>query len=150
MATNERDEIAAQVQVVQSEVADEARTKGLSALANAGGAELATVVEGGLDARIAWDRVIDDITRVMPDGLWIRTTTGVSLADDKAEETAAPGTLRIDGTSIVGQQEIARFAARIKTLRDIESVSLDTVATTLIDEREVLEFTISATVKGPR
>ena len=146
-AKTERDQTAQQVETVQLQLAQEAQARGLTALASAGGQQLATAVEGGLTARLAWDRVIDNVSRVMPDGLWLRSAVAASSTDG---DSAGGSTLRIDGTSIAGHEEIAQYAARLATLRDIDTATLESVATTDVNEQEVLEFTITTTVKGPR
>ena len=84
-AKAERDEVATRVQATQRQVEEEARKKGISALASVASAELATTVESALTARIAWDRVIDNAARVMPEGLWIRSMQGSTLAEEEED-----------------------------------------------------------------
>jgi Tfp pilus assembly protein PilN len=147
-AKAERDDAAAQVQTLQAQVEEEAREKGISALASVASAELSTAVQGGLASRLVWDRVLDNVTRLMPEGTWIQSLQGASESD--AEDPIAPGTLRIAGFSRDGKPEVAKFASRVKALRDIEDVLLESWTTTQIDDEEVYEFTISVTVRGPR
>ncbi len=147
-AKAQRDDIALQVQTSQFKVQDEARKKGISALASVASTELSTAVKGGLDSRIAWDRVINDTSRLLPEGVWLRAVQASTLSGDGEETADTPGTLRLDGSSRVSKKEIAEYAARVKALRDVDGVALENWTTTQLEE--VLEFTISATVKGPR
>jgi len=149
-ATGERDEVALQVQASQFKVQEEARKKGISALASVASTELSATVQGGLDERIAWDRVIGDTSRLLPEGVWLRAVQAATLSEGGDDAADTPGTLRLDGSSRIDKKEIAEYAARVKALRDVEGVVLENWTTTQLGEEEVFEFTISATVKGPR
>jgi Tfp pilus assembly protein PilN len=125
----------------------EERNKRTAALANA------------LGSRVAWDRLLRELSLVLPDDVWLTTLTanapGASgTATATGTTSTPPPTATGTGFQVVGysydQEGVAELLSRLAVLPELASVQLVSSARTKIGETDVVEFTISATVKpGP-
>jgi Tfp pilus assembly protein PilN len=126
--------------------------------ANAGNDEALAAEKGArvgalsaaLTSRIAWDRVLRQVSLVLPEDVWL---TNLSAA---APTTAAPadGTAALStGLTLTGstysQSGVARFLSRLAVVPDLENVRLQSSASALLNDRELVQFTILADVRGP-
>jgi Tfp pilus assembly protein PilN len=100
-----------------------------------------------LGQRIAFDRILREISQVVPSDVWLQTlTVGVP-------KTAAPGVAAPDSFNLVGytysQEGVARFLARLEVVPDLADVSLATSAKASVSGHTVVQFTVSARVRTP-
>jgi Tfp pilus assembly protein PilN len=100
-----------------------------------------------LGQRIAFDRILREVSQVVPSDVWLQTlTVGVPKA-------AAPGMPAGDSFNLVGytysQEGVARFLARLEVVPDLANVSLATSAKASVSGHTVVQFTISAQVRAP-
>jgi Tfp pilus assembly protein PilN len=110
-------------------------------------ADRVTALAAVLGQRIAFDRILREVSQVVPSDVWLQTlTVGVPKA-------AAPGALPGDSFNLVGytysQEGVARFLARLEIVPDLADVSLDSSAKTTVSGRTVVQFTIAAKVRAP-
>jgi Tfp pilus assembly protein PilN len=103
-----------------------------------------------LGSRIAWDRVLREISLVLPDDIWLESLAA-SAPDVNA--TPAPGA---DGGSgaftIIGysysHDGVARLLARLAVLPQLENPTLGSSVLDESNARGVVKFTISAALRG--
>lgn len=103
-------------------------------------------LSAALSGRIAWDRVLRQVSLVLPEDVWL---TNLSAAAPDATQAAATGT----GFTLTGatysQYGVARFLSRLAVLPDLENVRLQSSQSQLLNERELVQFTILADVRTP-
>lgn len=104
-----------------------------------------------LSGRVAWDRVLRQVSLVLPEDVWLTTlsATAPSSGAAAAEEGAAAGS----GFTLVGstysQDGVARFLARLSVVPDLANVRLMSSQSVLLDGRELVQFTVLADVRAP-
>jgi len=124
-------------------------------------ARRAAVVADVLSKRAAWDRVLRDVSVVLPRNVWLNQVEGTVAAplstpvDIAAESTAAaaPATLATTtGIRIIGrtydQTGVARTLARLAVVPTLGNVQLTRSAPVKAGERKVIEFEIAASLRG--
>ena len=112
---------------------------------------------GALTGRVAWDRVLREMTLVVPEEIFLTSVTAQTPgaaaagapppADPAAATTPAPGsTMTIVGTSD-SQEAVARFLARLGVIPELVSVQLQSsTAENLEAGARFFTFTIAVTV----
>jgi Tfp pilus assembly protein PilN len=104
-----------------------------------------------LNGRVAWDRVLRQVSLVLPEDVWLTTLSATAPAGAAAagEEGAATGT----GFTLVGstysQDGVARFLSRLSVVPDLANVRLMSSQSTLVGRRELVQFTVLADVRAP-
>lgn len=107
-----------------------------------------------LSQRVAWDRVLREVSLVLPDDVWL-TSLEATAPEPPAPGTTppAPGTAVPTGFRIIGftysQTAVARLLARLSVVPDLESVSLASSSNASVGTRPVVTFTIAANVRAP-
>lgn len=106
-------------------------------------------LESALSGRIAWDRLLREVSLVLPEDVWL---TG--LASTPPETAVDPSAPPVPSTVIVSgyaraQDGVAHMLSRLALVPELSSVQLVSSQTTLIGETEVFQFQISALVKLP-
>ena len=155
----ERDELRTKLAAlnVPAKAPEEEQAPELAAEEQARTTELATA----LQSRVAWDRLLRDFALVLPDDVWLTTLVAKGAPRDAsaaapapaAGDAAAPAPAAGDAYvfNINGytheQEGVARLLARLSVLPELASVSLVSSTRTQVNEQEVVQFTISATVK---
>lgn len=143
----ERDSLRAQIAAVPKP-ADQAG--GDAQLAADRGARVGAL-SLALSGRVAWDRVLRQVSLVLPEDVWLTTlsATAPSSGAAAAEEGAAAGS----GFTLVGstysQDGVARFLARLSVVPDLANVRLMSSQSVLLDGRELVQFTVLADVRAP-
>ena len=142
---NEVDNLRAELSAIPAPApSDDAGAEGLEQEKQARLTALATA----LGSRVAWDRVLSEISQVLPDDVWL----GSLQASAPTAAAAAPGTTASGGFSITGttysHDSVARLLARLALVPHLQNVKLE--KSTLNDGggRVVVEFTIAATVRA--
>jgi len=110
--------------------------------------ELATA----LQTRVAWDRLLRNFALVLPEDVWLTNLTAKGTPRDPAAAAPAPdGSPQANSFTINGytheQKGVARLLARLSVLPELASVALVSSTRVELNEQEVVQFSISATVK---
>jgi Tfp pilus assembly protein PilN len=103
-------------------------------------------LSAALAGRVAWDRVLRQVSLVLPEDVWL---TKLSAAAPDPTQAAAAGT----GFTLTGatysQNGVARFLSRLSVIPDLANVRLQSSQSQLLNERELVQFTILADVRPP-
>ena len=114
----------------------------------------ATALSTVLARRIAWDRVLRELSLVLPEDVWFSTlkaTAPLSSASDDAPVAPRPGA-KPTGLTITGHtyshDGVARLLSRLAVLPDLANVQLERSVLIQEDGRPpVVDFTILAEVR---
>jgi Tfp pilus assembly protein PilN len=102
-----------------------------------------------LDGRVAWDRVLRQVSLVLPEDVWL-TSLAASAPDAASAAGAATGA---SGFTLVGstysQDGVARFLSRLAVVPDLVNVRLVSSQSDTSSERDLVGFTIVADVQTP-
>jgi hypothetical protein len=115
------------------------------ALAAEKGARIGAL-SGALSGRVAWDRVLRQVSLVLPGDVWLTNLAAVAPGADSAAAGAAGFT--ITGATY-SQNGVARFLSRLSVVPDLDNVRLQSSQSELRNERELVQFTILADVRSP-
>lgn len=109
-----------------------------------------TALSAALQQRVAWDRVLRQISIVMPADTWLRGLAGSAGVSGAGVETtaAAPGTVTLTGYSKT-REGVARLLARLQTVPDLAAVQLIAATTVTIGKQDVVDFSIVGTLRSP-
>jgi Tfp pilus assembly protein PilN len=103
-------------------------------------------LSAALAGRVAWDRVLRQVSLVLPEDVWL---TNLSAAAPDATQAVAAGS----GFTLTGatysQNGVARFLSRLAVIPDLANVRLQSSQSQLLNERELVQFTILADVRAP-
>jgi type IV pilus assembly protein PilM len=123
-------------------------------------ARRAAVVADVLSRRTAWDRVLRDLSLVVPGDVWLTSlqgsvpqplsvvsATAMEAAPPPPDASSSPTGLRISGHTF-GQAGVARLLARLSTVPTLSGVQL--VSSTRVDKgkRKVIQFEVAANLRG--
>lgn len=147
-----------QVAVLEQQQA-ELQQAAAAAVADAGlqvdpllGEELAraSALNDALDSRTVWDRVLRQVTVVMPADTWLRGLGGASTTSDVAvpvnSGTELASTLTLTGYALT-REGVAQLLTRMQTIPELSTVQLLAATVTELTGEEVVEFSITATLK---
>ena len=139
----ELDALRAQVAAIPPvQVIDTSREDALAAEKGARVGALSAALSG----RVAWDRVLRQVSLVLPEDVWL---TNLTAAAPSATAQAATGS----GFTLTGatysQNGVARFLARLTVIPDLANVRLQSSQSQLLNERELVQFTILADLRPP-
>lgn len=113
------------------------------------------VLSQALAKRIAWDRVLREVSLVVPDDVWLETMN-TNGPDDAAAQTAPPpgqtpstpkGAFAITGYTY-SHDGVARLLARLAVIPHLENVKLGSSAVDSLGKRPIVKFTISASLRA--
>lgn len=99
-----------------------------------------------LATRISWDRVLREISLVLPDDVWLTSLQATAPAPGAVASTTSITGFRMIGYTY-SQNAVARLVARINVVPDLQDVTLNSSAASEIDNRPVVNFTIIANVR---
>jgi len=110
-----------------------------------------------LGRRVVWDRLMRDVSLVLPADVWLQSLTATSATPTDAtapgapppDPTAAPSssTFQIAGYSR-RQASVAQLLSRLAVLPEISSVQLVNATSTEVGGETVVQFTVTATLKA--
>ena|SRR5437868_5160067 len=138
----------AATKIVDTSALVSSRSARRSALADAVGKE------------VAWDRTLGDVARVLPTTVWLTDMTVVSPtpADSLAPLAAAPVPstgpsagapgFTIDGFTYT-MDDVALLLQRLQLLPTLGTVTLGSTSRSTIGEKDVVQFSITATMVPP-
>jgi hypothetical protein len=139
---SELDSIRAQIAAMPpAPVRDTSRQ---DALAADKGARIGAL-SGALSGRVAWDRVLRQVSLVLPEDVWL---TNLAAAAPGADAQAGAAGFTLTGATY-SQNGVARFLSRLSVVPDLEDVRLQSSQSEIRNERELVQFTILADVRSP-
>jgi len=109
-------------------------------------------LSGALGGRVAWDRVLREVSLVLPDDVWLTSLSATSPAAAAAAaggaptSAGAPTSFSLSGATY-SQPAVARLLSRLSVVPDLSNVTLESSATQPVGEKDVVQFTIHASVK---
>jgi Tfp pilus assembly protein PilN len=131
------------------------RTSSIQSALTAAQQPRVAAVSQALSRRVVWDRLLRELSQVLPDDVWLSSLTAKSpiLATSAITPAgpvpgAAPTGFVLNGFTY-SQDGVARALARFEVLPDLTNVQLQTSALTTIGERNVVSFTILADIRTP-
>jgi Tfp pilus assembly protein PilN len=111
---------------------------------------------GALGHRIAWDRLLRDVSLVVPDSISLTKMTATGGGSKDATDPTvppAPGTttsetaVTLEGYSAKSGDDVAVFLSRLAVLPELSAVKLQTVTRAERGSHEVIQFVIEAVAK---
>jgi Tfp pilus assembly protein PilN len=106
-------------------------------------------MSAALTSRVAWDRVLRQVSLVLPEDVWLTSLNATA----PSPATAAGAVTGTSGFTLIGstysQNGVARFLSRLAVIPDLENVRLQSSESVLVNERQLVQFTILADVRGP-
>jgi hypothetical protein len=125
-------------------------------------ARRAAAVADVLSSRMAWDRVLRDVSLVLPEDVWLTSLSGAApraLSSGSSLAAAAPASASQaavtapTGFTIEGytysQAGVAKLLSRLQTVPTLARVQLQQATEQELVEREVIQFTIVADLRQP-
>jgi Tfp pilus assembly protein PilN len=149
---SELDDLRAQL--AELEVPAEKPDQGADAEAVAEGQARTTALATALASRIAWDRVLREVSLVVPDGVWLTQLTattpnaaagGAAAVAPAIAAGASPNTLAATGFA-TNQESVAVLLARFESIPELTSVQLLSSTRVDGDTGRVYQFSIQAGV----
>jgi Tfp pilus assembly protein PilN len=114
-----------------------------------------TALSAALATRIAWDRVLREVSLIIPDDVWLTqlsaSTPNATPGGASAVPAATTGTASPNSLSVVGlagsQKSVALFLSRLETIPELTSVQLQASTRTEGETGPAFSFTILAGVE---
>ena len=112
-----------------------------------------TALSGALSKRVAWDRVLRNLSLVLPSDVWLSTLSASSPASPASAVVpvlaagATPTGFQLSGYTY-SQQGVARLLSRLEVLPDLTNVQLQNSSQSLIGTQNIVQFVIAASVRG--
>lgn len=129
------------------------QTAGQRKLASERQARIAAL-SAALGHRVAWDRVLREVSLVLPDDVWLTQLAAFSPKPPTgaAAPVTVPGTVP-QGFTMAGytysHDAVARLLTRLSVIPDLQNVWLERSLRTKLVGRHVITFTIRADVRAP-
>ncbi len=103
-------------------------------------------LSAALSGRVAWDRTLRQVSLVLPEDVWLTNLS--AAAPGSSQVTAGDAGLTLTG-STYSQNGVARFLSRLAVVPDLANVRLQSSQSQVVNERELVQFTILADVRAP-
>ena len=103
-------------------------------------------LSAALAGRVAWDRVLRQVSLVLPEDVWLTNLS--AAARDATLATAVGSGFTLTGATY-SQNGVARFLSRLAVIPDLGNVRLQSSQSQLLNERELVQFTILADIRAP-
>jgi len=142
----ELDAMRAEIAAIPTPTASD--TSNDDALAAEKGARIGAL-SSALTSRVAWDRVLRQVSLVLPEDVWLTNLTATAPTTSATAPAAAAASGFMLTGSTYSQNGVARFLSRLSVIPDLENVRLQSSQSALVSERELVQFTILADVRGP-
>jgi Tfp pilus assembly protein PilN len=104
--------------------------------------------------RVAWDRLLREVSLVLPEDVWLDTLTAKSpvAAASAAVVPPAGGSATANTFTMTGytyeQDSVAELLARLAVVPELSNVALASATRAEVGGREVVQFSINAEVKS--
>jgi Tfp pilus assembly protein PilN len=121
-------------------------------------------LQAALNGRIAWDRVLREISLVLPGDVWLsgltlavpEVTTPIPLPSGSTSEappvpattTEAPTDFTMNGKAF-SHQGVARLLSRLALIPDLDNVTLGHSTRVDTGSRDAVEFSVTAGIRVP-
>jgi Tfp pilus assembly protein PilN len=143
------DAIEAQIAVIPPPPPPDSAGQGLAAQQQARLGVLATA----LSRRVAWDRILRNMSLVLPNDVWLTQLAASSPVVGTAStppvtlpDTAAPSQFTITGYTY-SQPSVARLLSRLALLPDLSNVQLQSSTRATLGTTNVVQFSIAANIR---
>ena len=103
-------------------------------------------LSAALSGRVAWDRLLRQVSLVLPEDVWLTNLS--AAAPDASGGAAATSGFTLTGATY-SQNGVARFLSRLAVVPDLANVRLQSSQSQLVNDRELVQFTILADVRAP-
>jgi Tfp pilus assembly protein PilN len=105
-------------------------------------------LSAALTSRVAWDRVLRQVSLVLPEDVWL-----TNLSADAPQAATPVADAASSGFALTGStyslNGVARFLSRLSVIPDLKNVRLQSSASQLVEQRDLVQFTILADVRSP-
>jgi Tfp pilus assembly protein PilN len=113
-----------------------------------------SALASALSQRIAWDRLLREVSLVLPDDVWLTTLSARTPVLPPGAVAPPVGTpTDASGFSLQGftysQEGVARLLSRLEVIPDLEGVALQTSTQTKLGTRPIYQFSIGGAVRAP-
>ena len=114
-----------------------------------------TALNAALSHRVAWDRVLRELSLVLPNDVWLTTVSAKApVSSSVAAAAAAPaGAVAATGLTLDGytysHAAVARLLSRLAVIPDVTNVQLQQSQLSKVGTAQVVHFTIAADVRSP-
>jgi len=141
--TSKQDELdALRAQILAIPAVRVVDTSEADALAAEKGARVGAL-SAALAGRIAWDRILRQVSLVLPEDVWL---TKLSAASPTQSAPTGSGFTLTGAT--YSQNGVARFLSRLSVVPDLGNVRLQSSQSQLVNGGELVQFTILADVRS--
>ena len=104
----------------------------------------ATALQSALTGRIAWDRILREVSMVLPEDVWL---SSLMLATPVAGDVAGTP-FQLVGNAY-SHEGVARLLSRLALITDLTNVRLDHSNRQVPGQKSMVEFKISAMIRQP-
>jgi hypothetical protein len=115
----------------------------------------ADAVSAALQRRVAWDRVMRELSLVLPEDVWLSKLSAKSPVSPSMTLTGsapAPGgpptQVTIEGYTY-SHDAVARLLSRLAVVPDLQNVALQHSSLVKVENQSVVQFTIAADLRLP-
>jgi Tfp pilus assembly protein PilN len=112
--------------------------------------ERVTLLGKALGSRVAWDRVLRQLSLVLPEDVWLETLTAngadPNVVPTPGNDSAPGGAFTISGFSY-SHDGVARLLARLAVVPSLDHPALGSSVIDTTKQRSVVKFTITATLR---
>jgi len=114
-----------------------------------------TALNAALSHRVAWDRVLRELSLVLPNDVWLTTVSAKAPVSSSVAAAPAPvaGSVAATGLTLDGytysHAAVARLLSRLAVIPDIGNVQLQQSQLAKVGNQQVVHFTIAADVHSP-
>ena len=109
-----------------------------------------TLLGKALGSRVAWDRILREISLVLPEDIWLESLTAnapdPNFTPSPGKTEAPQGAFSITGFSY-SHDGVARLLARLSVLPQLERPALGSSVIDASKGRDLVKFTITASLK---
>lgn len=115
----------------------------------------ADAVSAALQRRVAWDRVMRELSLVLPEDVWLSKLSAKSPVSPSMTLTGSapaaggpPTQVTIDGYTY-SHDAVARLLSRLAVVPDLQNVALQHSSLVKVENQSVVQFTIAADLRLP-
>jgi Tfp pilus assembly protein PilN len=114
-----------------------------------------TALSAALRTRVAWDRLLRELSSVLPEDVWLETLNAKAPAalsattptTGAATPSSAPAEFTIQGYTY-SQDGVARLLARLEVVPELANVQLQSSTASALEGQDVVQFSISAELRS--
>jgi Tfp pilus assembly protein PilN len=107
-------------------------------------------VSGVLAGRLAWDRILREVSLVLPEDVWLSNLAAGGGSATTGDPAAAPDatagqTVTFNGFTY-SQESVARLLSRLELVPDLGEIKLQKSSVTTVGSQQIYNFTVLADV----